>query len=162
MYSYDAFDAFGAIFLGVAGVGLLICVLQIAATWKIFTKAGEAGWKSLIPVYSQYVQYERFWSTKYFWISMILGVISGCISPFAESGEATVMVSILAVIAGVCAFILEVMFMINLSRHFGYDSAFAIGLILLPFVFLLILAFGSAEYIEDADEVNIPFIEDRF
>ena len=30
-------------------------ILQIIANWNIFTKAGEAGWKSLIPIYGDYV-----------------------------------------------------------------------------------------------------------
>ena len=29
-------------------------ILQIIANWNIFTKAGEAGWKSLIPIYGDY------------------------------------------------------------------------------------------------------------
>ena len=31
---------------------LIIAILQIVANWKIFTKAGEAGWKSIIPIYN--------------------------------------------------------------------------------------------------------------
>lgn len=36
-------------------VALAIYVLQIIGWWKIFTKAGEAGWKSLIPLYNLYI-----------------------------------------------------------------------------------------------------------
>ena len=32
-------------------------ILQIIANWNIFTKAGEAGWKSIIPIYGDYVSY---------------------------------------------------------------------------------------------------------
>ena len=31
---------------------LIIAILQIVANWKIFTKAGERGWKSIIPIYN--------------------------------------------------------------------------------------------------------------
>ena len=31
---------------------LVFAVLTIVAMWKIFTKAGEAGWKSIIPIYN--------------------------------------------------------------------------------------------------------------
>lgn len=31
---------------------LLITIAQIVAMWKIYSKAGEAGWKSLIPIYN--------------------------------------------------------------------------------------------------------------
>ena len=41
------------VFLG--GMYLMIAfawwLLQIIANWRIFTKAGEAGWKSIIPIY---------------------------------------------------------------------------------------------------------------
>lgn len=31
---------------------LLITIAQIVAMWKLYSKAGEAGWKSLIPIYN--------------------------------------------------------------------------------------------------------------
>ena len=33
-------------------------LLQIIANWRIFTKAGEPGWKSIIPVYGDYISYK--------------------------------------------------------------------------------------------------------
>ncbi len=35
---------------------LLIIALAITALWKIFTKAGQAGWKSLIPIYNMIIE----------------------------------------------------------------------------------------------------------
>lgn len=35
-------------------VWLAVVVLMIIAQWKVFTKAGEAGWKVLIPFYNAY------------------------------------------------------------------------------------------------------------
>ena len=32
-------------------------IILVIANWKIFTKAGEAGWKSIIPIYNSYVVY---------------------------------------------------------------------------------------------------------
>ena len=36
-------------------VGLLIALLLIVAMWKVFTKAGQPGWASLIPIYNLYI-----------------------------------------------------------------------------------------------------------
>ena len=36
-------------------VPLLIFIIMIAAMWRVFEKAGEAGWKSIIPIYNLYV-----------------------------------------------------------------------------------------------------------
>ncbi|MBR1762543.1 MAG: hypothetical protein IJ731_04170, partial [Eubacterium sp.] len=33
---------------------LVIAILSIIALWKIFEKAGEAGWKAIIPFYNAY------------------------------------------------------------------------------------------------------------
>ena len=33
-------------------------LLQIIANWRIFTKAGESGWKSIIPIYGDYISPE--------------------------------------------------------------------------------------------------------
>src|SRR2546426_9659264 len=34
---------------------LAVVVLLIAATWKVFTKAGKPGWAAIIPIYNTYV-----------------------------------------------------------------------------------------------------------
>ncbi len=58
-YSYGsdmAVAALGAGFYLVALIIALICsIIAIIAMWKIFSKAGEAGWKSLIPIYNSFV-----------------------------------------------------------------------------------------------------------
>ncbi len=35
--------------------GLLIALLLIVAMWKVFTKAGQPGWASIIPIYNIYI-----------------------------------------------------------------------------------------------------------
>ena len=35
-------------------IGVICAVVGIIALWKIFTKAGEAGWKSIIPILNIY------------------------------------------------------------------------------------------------------------
>jgi len=42
------------------GIGIIIffiaiAVIMIASFWKIFEKAGEAGWQAIIPIYNIYV-----------------------------------------------------------------------------------------------------------
>ena len=36
-------------------VPLLLAIIIIASMWKVFEKAGEAGWKAIIPIYNLYV-----------------------------------------------------------------------------------------------------------
>ena len=53
---------FAAIFASVWIVGLFIgfawWLVKTIALWKAFKKAGEAGWKAIIPIYHTYIEYK--------------------------------------------------------------------------------------------------------
>ena len=36
-------------------IDVVLSVLMIAAMWKVFTKAGQPGWASIIPIYNLYI-----------------------------------------------------------------------------------------------------------
>lgn len=44
-----------AFIMAYALFAFIFYILQVIAYWKIFTKAGEEGWKSIIPIYNGYV-----------------------------------------------------------------------------------------------------------
>ena len=119
-------------------------ILQIIAIWNIFTKAGEAGWKSLIPIYGDYISYKIAWQTSYFWLSFILGIVASYVSSanLNESMFLTVIATLLRIVIAV----INIIYCVKLSKAFGHGIGFAIGLILLQPIFLLILGFGSDQY----------------
>ncbi len=43
-------------------------IIMVIANWKIFSKAGEAGWKSLIPILNYYIEFKISWKGSMFWI----------------------------------------------------------------------------------------------
>ena len=49
-------------------VSLILMILQLVATALIYKKAGEKWWKSLIPIYGQYVFYKIVWDPMWFWV----------------------------------------------------------------------------------------------
>lgn len=100
-------------------VELAILVLLIAGMWKVFTKAGHPGWASLIPFYNAYI------------MLLIAGKPGWWLILF--------FIPIVSLIFGILA-------MLSLAANFGKSAGFAVGLILLPIVFLPILGFGDAEY----------------
>jgi hypothetical protein len=113
--SYEGGSVFSAMF---SGVFLVIClaffVFFVICLWKIFEKAGQEGWKAIIPIYNVYV------------LTLIIGkpwywVILMCI-PYV------------GIIWGIWATNL-------LSKSFGKTEGFTVGLILLGIVFYPILAF---------------------
>lgn len=119
-------------------------ILQIIANWNIFTKAGEAGWKTLIPIYGDYVSYKIAWQTSYFWLSFILGIVASYVSS-ANLNE-SMFLAMIATLLRIVIAVINIMYCIKLSRAFGHGIGFAIGLILLQPIFLLILGFGSDPY----------------
>lgn len=133
----------GGIYLAVA---LAWWILQIIANWRIFTKAGEAGWKSIIPVYSDYVSYKIAWQTGYFWLTVILSVISSVAQGFAEPNADNMMILTIVSLIRIIMAIISIMYSVKLARAFGRGIGFAIGLIFLQPIFMLILGFGDDQY----------------
>lgn len=134
-YYYGANDAmFGGMFAGaVTGVlvvasifSIVISILTIIANWKIFTKAGEAGWKCLIPIYNLVILFKIAGISP--WLLLVyLATWIPIIGPLASLG-------------------ITIYSMISLAKAFGKGGGFATGLILLNTIFIMILAFSDAKY----------------
>ena len=133
----------GGIYVGIAFIWWL---LQIIANWRIFTKAGESGWKSIIPLYGDYVSYRIAWQTSYFWLIFILGIVASGIEGAANpNGDNMMLMAIVALIRLIIALI-GIMYSVKLARAFGRGTGFANGLIFLQPIFMLILGFGDDPY----------------
>lgn len=100
-------------------IGIVVCVLLIIAQWKMFEKAGEGGWKSLIPIYNLYT---------------LVKIIDGNGVKFL-----LFFIPIVNVIYGI-------IFCVRMASAFGKGLGFAIGLMIFPNIFQLILGFGGARY----------------
>lgn len=128
------------------GIAFIWWLLQIIANWRIFTKAGESGWKSIIPLYGDYVSYRIAWQTSYFWLIFILGIVASGIEGAANpNGDNMMLMTIVALIRLIIALI-GIMYSVKLARAFGRGTGFAIGLIFLQPIFMLILGFGDDPY----------------
>jgi hypothetical protein len=114
-----------------------VIVLLCASQWVIYQKAGKRGWYSLIPVYNILVLLQIV-GKPWWWILLFL-------IPFVN--------------------IIFAIWMLNmLSKSFGKNEGFTVGLLLLSFIFLPILAFGKAKYVgpagaETFDPANPPSIQ---
>ena len=121
---------------------LIFYIVLVIANWKIFTKAGEAGWKSIIPIYNGYILYKISWKTSVFWITVVLALIGGILN-----GIGNPVTSVIGVILNIVVIVIGIMQSYKLSKAFGHAVGFTVGLVLLPPIFTLILGFGSSEYI---------------
>ncbi len=127
--------------------------IAVIPTWKVFTKAGIPGWKSIIPVYNSYLLYKIAWKPSMFFVTLGLGVvylilvaISAGIAAGGGSVGSAIAFLIIGLILIIGALVIEIMCYHKLSKSFGHGVGFTLGLIFLSIIFLYILAFGSSEY----------------
>ena len=98
---------------------LAVVILEIASFWRVFTKAGQPGWAAIIPIYNYYVLLKVV-GRQWWWLLLLL-------IPFVN-------------------IVIVIVIFNDLSKSFGKSGGFTVGLVLLPFIFFPILAFGSAQY----------------
>ena len=108
------------IFGAILFLSLLTGLIIIIAQWKIYTKAGQPGWACLIPIYNIYILLKIIGKPWWWLILMFVPVANLIIAIWSTN---------------------------LLSKRFGKDESFTIGLFLLPIIFYPILGFGKAEYI---------------
>src|SRR5574344_1279258 len=97
---------------------LAFVVFMIASQWKIFEKAGQPGWACIVPVYNMIV-YLQIIKKPVWWIFLFF----------------------IPLVNLVFLIIME----LELAKAFGKSTGFALGLILVPFVFIPILGFDDSK-----------------
>lgn len=142
-------------------VCLAVVVLRIIARWRIFEKAGEKGWKALIPFYSDYIFYKIVDMTPFFWALLASSVVLGVISTIAGATTTAVtnnygfsfsytsanpVVTMLSGLIGIFGIVVNIFVAIRLAKVFKKGGGYIAGLILVPDIFLMILGFGKAKY----------------
>ncbi len=100
-------------------------VLLVIVWWKIFVKAGQPGWKALIPIYDYYI-FLKIAGCPGWWIILylipIVNLIIHCVHSY------------------------------RLSKSFGKGEEFAIGMMLLGPIFWARLAYDKSQYKGEASK----------
>lgn len=149
-------------FLAVVIVGTItMTILTIIASWRIISKAGEPGWKALIPIYNVYMLFKIVGMKGWFWGLFLAGILLGVImsvdgssvtftmtneqiASFDWNGHMLTVVSILIYALFACG--VEIYYSIRTSKAFGYGGLFAAGLFFFQPIFWMILGFGKSKY----------------
>lgn len=100
-------------------VTLALIALYFTGLWFMFEKAGEKGWKAIVPFYNSYIEYELVWGSGWLFLFMLV--------PFA-------------------GLVFSAITFYKLGRVYGKGRLFCIGVILLPFIFVPIIGFGKSRY----------------
>ncbi|NDC22242.1 signal peptidase I [bacterium] len=111
-------------------VYLAVLILAIVSLWKMFSKANEAGWKSIVPIYN-YITLLKIVGRPWWWII-------GLIIPIVQ-------------------LVVLVIISLDLAKSFGKSEVFGIfGLFLFGIVGYPMLAFGSAKYVGPGGASSTP------
>ena len=99
---------------------LALAVLMIVAMWKIFTKAGEAGWKSIIPFLNTFVLFRIAGLNPWLFLLLLIPLVN---------------------------IVVWIVVSWQLGERFGKGPAWRIFLLIIfSTIGYLILGFGSAQY----------------
>ena len=190
MYDYyDYGDVYREMFGGSSVTSNLVSfalfVLMIVALWRIFDKAGEHGWASLIPFYKDYVLYKVSGKKNLFWGFLICSILSiGAVAAFAvlffviavgvlnsalyydpsddvlmTYGFVVIVAGLVLVVCGILCLVFRAMQCAGLAKSFGVSGGYAVGLFFLPHIFYSILAFSKDKvyYGPDGMNTNNPY-----
>ncbi len=117
-----SFATIAAVLVTLAGVLLFVVsvtLLILASVWRVFEKAGLPGWAALIPFYNT-VKVLEITNRPLWWV--------------------------LLTFVPVVNIVVSVAMVYRLALVFGRGAWFTVGLVVLPFIFLPILAFGKSKY----------------
>lgn len=116
-------DAFAAAMAGASAVStifsLAIGVLSIVAMWVLFTKAGEAGWKSIIPIYNGWTMCKIVYGQGWKIFLMLVPVLN---------------------------FVFAIAYSIRMAQVYGKGIGFGIANVFFSPITTLILAFSNSSY----------------
>ncbi len=106
------------------GVGMMlvwcaVVLILVISMWKIFTKAGKPGWAAIVPIYNMIVMLEIACKPIWWFILLLIPLVN---------------------------IIVIIIVLIELAKRFGKGVGFAIGMLILPFIFYPMLAFGDSKY----------------
>ena len=129
---------------------VFIFVLSLIGKYFIFEKMGMPGWKSLIPIYSDYLLFRELIGAGYFWGYIASALLAGSCSAFVTIGLVSGVMEFLFIITAVAACTVTIAIQIklahSLSKSFGHGIGYTFGLIFIEPIMLMILGLGNNRY----------------
>ncbi len=134
-------------------LALVLWILAIIAMWKIFTKAWEAGWKSIIPFYNTYILYKIAGMKSWFWYTLIVIAVWCLVAAicWVESSAYWIVMGIACLFCWIVAIVVNY----KLPRKFGWGVFASILYVLFTWICVLVLWFGNYKYQWKSEETIV-------
>lgn len=134
------------VFLSV--LAILIWLLPVAGKWKVYGKLGMPSWYSIIPVYADYKLCERVHrgdETRTFLMAYLIALICSWVFCWVDT---------VGVLLALAQLVMNIIVLNDMSRVFGKETGYTIGLVIFGFVFWTMLGFGASEPVDSDDDAT--------
>lgn len=101
-------------------ISLGLYIISVIALWKLFEKAGEEGWKAIIPFYNAYMTSKLSMNNGWLFLLVLIPIIR-------------------VIYTGALCY--------AISKSFGKKTPYAIGLFFLYPIFIIMLGFDNSRYL---------------
>ena len=146
-------------FNGILGLGLFVVIiiliifftmltLYIVGRWKLYEKAGQEGWKSIIPFYNDWVYVEMAGLNSWYFLLLIAGTISvviGIDEDISISNGAFRLITLVGMFF--CNY--------NISKKLHKDTLNAVLMTLFPYIMIPLIGFSDKYIWDDNVEVSV-------
>lgn len=103
-------------------ISILFIILLVASMWKIFAKADRPGWAAIVPFYNSFTLFDISFGNGWIFLTSLVPCVN---------------------------IVFMVILCFKLAKAFDKGVGFGFGLLLLPVIFIPILAFGDAEFVPE-------------
>lgn len=103
-------------------ISILFIILLLASMWRIFVKADRPGWAAIVPFYNSFTLFDISFGNGWIFLTTLVPCVN---------------------------VIFMVILCFKLAKAFDKGVGFGVGLLLLPVVFIPLLAFGDAEFVPE-------------
>ena len=98
---------------------LAVVVLEIAAMWQVFSKAGQPGWAAIIPIYNTITMLKVVGRPLWWFVLLLIPLVN---------------------------IVMWFMIALDLAKSFGRGTGFGVATFFFPYVTIPMLGFGGAQY----------------
>jgi len=133
-------------------VAALVWIVTALATWRVFVKAGEAGWKALVPGLREYTIFRIAWNSRAFWIYLAVVMAASFMEVAADRAGALTVYGIVGSVIDIAVIYYEVVVKMKLAQCFGRSRAFGLFLYFVEFLGMTSLSFGPYDYMRTEEE----------
>lgn len=131
-------DVFNHLFL-LTILSMIVIIELIAINMiglrKMFIKAKKPSWAAFIPIYREWVICEMVGVNTYWVIVTLIGIF--LISQIPVVGR---------ILATIILIYYKIITSMGISKSFGKDKSFTVGIAFIPTLYFMILGYGSSEY----------------